>query len=53
MFINKSYAEEKELLDYKTSEGNKVQLSVDKKVNLPLKIGIQSQYVFDVQLKGK
>lgn len=34
-------------------QGNKVQLSIFNKIKLPLIIGIQSEYIFDITLKGK
>jgi len=34
-------------------QGNKVQLSIVSKNKLPLTIGVQSEYIFDITLKGK
>jgi len=34
-------------------QGNKVQLSIINKNKLPLIIGVQSEYIFDITLKGK
>lgn len=53
LFRNNSYVEEQQLIDYKTMQGNKAQLSIFNKVKLPLVIDIQSQFVFDIVIKGK
>jgi len=34
-------------------QGNKAQLSIVDKVKLPVKIGVQSEYIFDINLKGE
>jgi hypothetical protein len=34
-------------------QGNKVQLSIVNKNKLPIIIGVQSEYIFDITLKGK
>lgn len=34
-------------------QGNKVQLSIVNKNELPIIIGVQSEYIFDITLKGK
>jgi len=34
-------------------QGNKVQLSIDNKIKLPKIIGLQSEYIFDINIKGK
>jgi len=44
---------EKILNDYQTMQGNKVQLSIVNKNKLPITIGVQSEYIFDITLKGK
>ncbi|XP_016663111.1 probable RNA helicase armi [Acyrthosiphon pisum] len=53
LFRNNSYVEEKILNDYQTMQGNKVQLSIVNKNKLPITIGVQSEYIFDITLKGK
>ncbi|XP_026807921.1 probable RNA helicase armi isoform X2 [Rhopalosiphum maidis] len=53
LFRNNSYVEEKTLNDYQTMQGNKVQLSIVNKNKLPIIIGVQSEYIFDITLKGK
>jgi len=44
---------EKILNDYQTMPGNKVQLSIVNKKKLPITIEVQSEYIFDINLKGK
>ncbi|XP_025425043.1 probable RNA helicase armi isoform X2 [Sipha flava] len=53
LFRNNSFVEEQELIDYHTMEGNKSQLFVANKIILPLIIGAHSQYIFDINIKGK
>lgn len=53
LFRNNSFVEEQELIDYHTMEGNKSQLFVANKIMLPLIIDAHSQYIFDINIKGK
>ncbi|CAH1736197.1 unnamed protein product [Aphis gossypii] len=53
LFRNNSFVKEKILNDYQTMLGNKVQLSIVNKNKLPIIIGVQSEYIFDITLKGK
>lgn len=50
---NNSYVNEQELLDYQTMQESRVQLSIINKQNVPLTIGVQSQCIFDITLKGR
>ncbi|XP_025200354.1 probable RNA helicase armi [Melanaphis sacchari] len=53
LFRNNSCVEDKTLIDYQTMQGNKVQLSIVNKNKLPIIIKAQSEYIFDITLKGK
>jgi len=53
LFRNNSFVKSQELLDYKTMQGNKVQMSIVNKIKLPVIIQEQSQYIFDIVINGK
>jgi len=53
LFRNNSYVKSQELIDYQTMRGNRVQMSIINKSELPLILKEQSQYIFDIVIKGK
>ncbi|VVC46259.1 P-loop containing nucleoside triphosphate hydrolase [Cinara cedri] len=53
LFRNNSYVKEQKLFDYQTMQGKRVQLSIINKQNTPVTIGVQSQCIFDITLKGR
>lgn len=53
LFRNNSYTKGQELLDYKITQQKNVQLLIVDKIKLPLIIRAQTDFIFDITIKGK